>query len=285
MKPIDSGSAVNLIIHCADDSGGWGKGGLFTAISKRSEVPEKQYDLAGKLLDLALGDCHLIPLDEDPDKVEHEDWLALIIAQHRDKRNHLSGIKIPALREGLECVHYAAKARGASVHLPRIGHDTPGFNWYGTERLIKKHLASKGIPTYIYYYPRKHNLLKRKMTYADTDKTGKKTKQSPDQSSNAIVKSTPGLLDLFSDLSMYIHPDKFTADQLKIYRRYFIAYDGDVDAVVSKSTKIILIHSDVSQQDLKAADIDVSDQKIVTNKWLEQCLVKRTCLSTIEYEV
>ena len=38
----------------------------------------------------------------------------------------------------------------ASVHLPRIGHDTPGFNWYGTERLIKKHLASKGIPTYMY---------------------------------------------------------------------------------------------------------------------------------------
>lgn len=36
----------------------------------------------------------------------------MIIAQHRDKRNHLSGIKIPALREGLECVHYAAKARG-----------------------------------------------------------------------------------------------------------------------------------------------------------------------------
>lgn len=49
----------------------------------------------------------------------------------------------------------------------------------------------------------------------------KKTKQSPDQSS---VKSTPGLLDIFTDLSMYMHPDKFTADQLKIYRRYFIAY-------------------------------------------------------------
>ena len=38
-------------------------------------------------------------------------------------------------------------------------------------------------------------------------------------------------------------------------------------------------------QDLKAADIDVSDQKTVTNKWLEQCLMERTCLSTIEYEV
>ena len=38
----------------------------------------------------------------------------------------------------------------ASVHLPRIGHATKGFNWYGTERLIRKHLASRGIPTYMY---------------------------------------------------------------------------------------------------------------------------------------
>ncbi len=38
----------------------------------------------------------------------------------------------------------------ASVHLPRIGYNTPGFNWYGTERLIRKHLATKGIPTYVY---------------------------------------------------------------------------------------------------------------------------------------
>lgn len=38
----------------------------------------------------------------------------------------------------------------ATVHLPRIGHTTPGFNWYGTERLIRKHLASRGIPTSMY---------------------------------------------------------------------------------------------------------------------------------------
>lgn len=37
----------------------------------------------------------------------------------------------------------------ASVHLPRIGHSTKGFNWYGTERLIRKHLASRGIPTFM----------------------------------------------------------------------------------------------------------------------------------------
>ena len=38
----------------------------------------------------------------------------------------------------------------ASVHLPRVGHTTPNFNWYGTERLIRKHLASRGIPSYMY---------------------------------------------------------------------------------------------------------------------------------------
>jgi len=38
----------------------------------------------------------------------------------------------------------------ATVHLPRIGYNMPGFNWYGTERLIRKHLCSRGIPTYVY---------------------------------------------------------------------------------------------------------------------------------------
>ena len=41
-------------------------------------------------------------------------------------------------------------SHSASVHLPRIGHSTPQFNWYGTERLIRKHLASSGVPTHMY---------------------------------------------------------------------------------------------------------------------------------------
>ena len=40
----------------------------------------------------------------------------------------------------------------ASVHLPRIGYNTPSFNWYGTERLVRKYLASKGIETSMYPY-------------------------------------------------------------------------------------------------------------------------------------
>lgn len=80
--------------------------------------------------------------------------LALIVAQHRDRSNVLSGIKMTALEEGLKKISLAAKKKKASVHLPRIGHATKGFNWYGTERLIRKYLAAKGIPTYVYYFPR-----------------------------------------------------------------------------------------------------------------------------------
>ena len=43
------------------------------------------------------------------------------------------------------CIHHVA-----SVHLPRIGHSTPHFNWYGTERLIRKHLVMRKIPTFMY---------------------------------------------------------------------------------------------------------------------------------------
>ena len=48
----------------ADDSGRWGKGGLFDALSARSTQPQLCYEQAGKMKDLALGDAHLIPIDD-----------------------------------------------------------------------------------------------------------------------------------------------------------------------------------------------------------------------------
>ena len=38
----------------------------------------------------------------------------------------------------------------ASVHFPRIGYNTPNFNWYGTEKLIKKLLTHRNIHTFMY---------------------------------------------------------------------------------------------------------------------------------------
>uniref|UniRef100_A0A8C6ANQ2 Chromodomain helicase DNA binding protein 1 like n=1 Tax=Monodon monoceros TaxID=40151 RepID=A0A8C6ANQ2_MONMO len=149
-----AGAEDAVIVHCVDDSGRWGRGGLFTALEKRSAEPRKIYELAGKMKDLCLGGVLLFPIDDKESRNKGQDLLALIVAQHRDRANVLSGIKMAALDEGLKKIFLAAKKKKASVHLPRIGHATEGFNWYGTERLIRKHLASRGIPTYIYYFPR-----------------------------------------------------------------------------------------------------------------------------------
>uniref|UniRef100_A0A3P8TMP7 Chromodomain helicase DNA binding protein 1-like n=1 Tax=Amphiprion percula TaxID=161767 RepID=A0A3P8TMP7_AMPPE len=138
-----------IIVHCVDDSGRWGRGGLFTALEVRSDEPRKQYELAGKMKDLDLGNVLLFPINDKQSRPSGQDQLALIVAQQRDKANNLSGIFLTALDEGLKKIYAAAKRKKASVHLPRIGHSTKGFNWYGTERLIRKHLASRGIPTFI----------------------------------------------------------------------------------------------------------------------------------------
>ncbi|XP_014108940.1 PREDICTED: chromodomain-helicase-DNA-binding protein 1-like isoform X2 [Pseudopodoces humilis] len=143
-----------IIVHCLDDSGRWGRGGLFTALEARSDQPRKMYEMAGKMKDLELGGTLLFPIDDKKSRKKGQDLLALIIAQHRDRSNNLSGIKLPALEKGLKKIYLAAKKRNATVHLPRIGYATKGFNWYGTERLIQKHLATRGVPTLIYYFSR-----------------------------------------------------------------------------------------------------------------------------------
>uniref|UniRef100_A0A673KJY0 Chromodomain-helicase-DNA-binding protein 1-like n=1 Tax=Sinocyclocheilus rhinocerous TaxID=307959 RepID=A0A673KJY0_9TELE len=144
----DRGDAT--IVHCVDDSGYWGRGGLFTALELRSDEPKKQYELAGVMEDLELGNVLLFPIDDKQSRLSGRDYLALIVAQQRDKANNLSGIRLTTLDEGLKKIYRDAKQKKASVHLPRIGHSTKGFNWYGTERLIRKHLATKGISTFIF---------------------------------------------------------------------------------------------------------------------------------------
>ncbi|KAM3848149.1 chromodomain-helicase-DNA-binding protein 1-like [Vipera latastei] len=149
-----AGDEDAIIVHCVDDSGHWGRGGLFTALGNRSDQSKKIYELAGKMKDLTLGGTLLFCIDDKESRNKGTDLLALIVAQHRDHSNNVSGIKLPALEKGLKKIYQEAKKRNASIHLPRIGYSTKGFNWYGTERLIRKYLGSRGIPTFVYYFPR-----------------------------------------------------------------------------------------------------------------------------------
>jgi hypothetical protein len=51
---------LTTIFSCLDNSGQWGHGGFFKAISSLSKLPEENYALAHKMGDLKLGDVHLI---------------------------------------------------------------------------------------------------------------------------------------------------------------------------------------------------------------------------------
>ncbi|KAL5006528.1 hypothetical protein ScPMuIL_015334 [Solemya velum] len=269
---------VPYCLFSPDDSGRWGWGGLFSAIAARSPQPKELYERAGKMGDLALGDCHLISVDDIESREEGNDWLGLIIAQHRDKKKNLSGIKLSALDYGLQRVHHIAKEKRASVHLPRIGHDTPGFNWYGTERLIKKHLASQGIPTYIYYFPRKQQM-KRKPTQRFSFEAKKQKKDEPVPI--AGVKKTLShteLPSIFSGICFYLHPKSVEDAKMKKYKRYIIAYPSHNILVVTRHS--FKLHSEIEQ-----LENDKGTAVLVSYKWLDNCISKGERLPVKDYTV
>ncbi|XP_021013977.1 chromodomain-helicase-DNA-binding protein 1-like isoform X2 [Mus caroli] len=113
-----AGEEDAVIVHCVDDSGRWGRGGLFTALEVRSAEPRKIYELAGEMEDLSLGDVLLFPIDDKESRDKGQDLLALVVAQHRDRTNVLSGIKMAALEEGLKKIFLAAKKKKGLVLLP-----------------------------------------------------------------------------------------------------------------------------------------------------------------------
>ncbi|KAG1938598.1 chromodomain-helicase-DNA-binding protein 1-like [Pimephales promelas] len=244
-----------IIVHCVDDSGYWGRGGLFTALELRSDEPRKQYELAGDMKDLELGNVLLFPIDDKQSRLSGRDYLALIVAQQRDKANKLSGIRLTALDEGLKKIYRDAKQKKASVHLPRIGHSTKGFNWYGTERLIRKHLATKGISTSIYYYRRaaSHSSTDSSTTCTATPSTsdpagsaaGSPLSSSPLGNNKTKISTmshdsqdTPGLADFMRGVHVYFY--NMAATEKKKLARYLITYDGDEEDLMSSHVTHII---------------------------------------------
>uniref|UniRef100_A0A3P9D0P8 Chromodomain-helicase-DNA-binding protein 1-like n=1 Tax=Maylandia zebra TaxID=106582 RepID=A0A3P9D0P8_9CICH len=216
-----------IIVHCVDDSGRWGRGGLFTALEVRSDEPRKQYELAGKMKDLDLGSVLLFPINDKQSRLNSQDQLALIVAQQRDKANNLSGIFLSALDEGLKKIYKAAKRTKASVHLPRIGHATKGFNWYGTERLIRKHLASRGIPTFIYYHSRNVKNTAIPQTSTSASSPGLQLQNSDDTNSatsgpSATLQSPADLPSFMNGVRVFFY--NLPASERKRLARYLITY-------------------------------------------------------------
>uniref|UniRef100_A0A671SS69 Chromodomain-helicase-DNA-binding protein 1-like n=1 Tax=Sinocyclocheilus anshuiensis TaxID=1608454 RepID=A0A671SS69_9TELE len=273
-----------IIVHCVDDSGHWGRGGLFTALELRSDEPKKQYELAGDMEDLELGNVLLFPIDDKQSRLSGRDYLALIVAQQRDKANNLSGIRLTALDEGLKKIYRDAKQKKASVHLPRIGHSTKGFNWYGTERLIRKHLATKGISTFIYYYKRatSHSSTVSSTTCTSTPSTSHSASDPASPKPSTIShegQDAPGLADFMRGVHVYFY--SMAATEKKKLARYLITYP-----FTSHVTHIVgEVESPVHAQELRDLLHQYPQTLLVKKKWLESCFGNQRKVSVSKYVI
>ena len=72
-----------LLLTSLDDSGRWGKGGLFSALSSRSTCPQAQYEEAGRMRDLALGDAHVFTMDDIISRDDGRDWVSCLKFNNR----------------------------------------------------------------------------------------------------------------------------------------------------------------------------------------------------------
>ncbi|XP_026015068.1 chromodomain-helicase-DNA-binding protein 1-like [Astatotilapia calliptera] len=277
-----------IIVHCVDDSGRWGRGGLFTALEVRSDEPRKQYELAGKMKDLDLGSVLLFPINDKQSRLNSQDQLALIVAQQRDKANNLSGIFLSALDEGLKKIYKAAKRTKASVHLPRIGHATKGFNWYGTERLIRKHLASRGIPTFIYYHSRNVKNTAIPQTSTSASSPGLQLQNSDDTDSatsgpSATLQSPADLPSFMNGVRVFFY--NLPASERKRLARYLITYDGDEEEIMSPDVTHIVaeVENNIHSQELQDLLRQYSQAVPVQRAWLESCFSKQTRINTAQY--
>uniref|UniRef100_A0A8C5DY35 Chromodomain helicase DNA binding protein 1-like n=1 Tax=Gouania willdenowi TaxID=441366 RepID=A0A8C5DY35_GOUWI len=278
-----------IIVHCVDDSGRWGKGGLFSALEVRSDEPKKQYEKAGEMKDLELGNVLLFPIDDKLSRLGGKDQLALIVAQQRDKANNLSGIFLTALDAGLKKISAAAKKNKASVHLPRIGHSTKGFNWYGTERLIRKHLASKGIATFIYYYSRKVNNTAPPQTAAPAPSASVShpladatEEDTAGPSGSARSQGSTELPSFMKGVHVFFY--NLPASERKTLARYLITYPFCLFLCVGEVTHIVAeVENRIHTQELQDLLRQYTQAVPVKKDWLQSCFAQQRQVNTTQF--
>ncbi|GIE90285.1 macro domain-containing protein [Actinoplanes regularis] len=160
------GDGPRIIAHVCNDLGAWGRG-IVQAISRRWPSPEREFrrwhrDSADAVeRDTAafrLGAVQMVA-------VGPELWVANLVGQHgitteRGLRTSTGyepdggpPVRYDAIREGLTTLTDQARARGASVHMPRIGCGLAGGTWSEVEPLILATLCARDVPTIVYDLP------------------------------------------------------------------------------------------------------------------------------------
>ncbi|CAF5065838.1 unnamed protein product, partial [Rotaria magnacalcarata] len=205
---------------------------------------------------------------------ECDQYVALIVAQHRYK------FDFTALDSALRGLAKRAKELKASVHLPRIGVGSQGFNWYGTEKLIKKYLSSRRIPTYIYYFKRDGSATNNKRS--NEESLGNNKRMTIEKKANDKGRLKIHLPSYLSGIHIFFH--EIDDNTKKRLQRFIYTFDGDVDEKADSNTTTHILASGECRDVLALKDA-CPNALIVNIEWLDVCVSQGKKLQTDIYEL
>jgi len=142
------GDDPKVIVHVCNDLGKWGKG-FVLAVSRRWKDPERVYKVAFSAAPTpVLGDVQFVAVTEAL-------TVANLIGQHgvATRTTKTPPVRYEAIRDGLEKIAAHARARAASVHMPRIGCGLAGGEWSRIEPLIEETLLASDVDVTVYDWP------------------------------------------------------------------------------------------------------------------------------------
>jgi O-acetyl-ADP-ribose deacetylase (regulator of RNase III) len=139
------GAEPKLLLQVVNDQASvWGGG---FAKQSRKKWPQAQSRFREWVLEgrqLRLGNIHSVSVRDDL-------TLVSLIAQHGFKPSAGPRLRYAALFSALEKVASLAIAKGATVHMPRIGTGEAGGDWKIIEGIVQETLTARGITVTVYH--------------------------------------------------------------------------------------------------------------------------------------
>lgn len=155
------GDGTKVIAHICNDAGMWGAG-FVVAVSKRWELPERQYRNAyrDEKTALKLGDVQMVKIPREYTVGEGQIVVANMVAQAGTGFRNGPPIRYDALKQCLgQIALWAMTGSGvvgfASVHMPRIGTGLAGGTWDKIEPLIEEQVTFWDVPVIVYDLPKR----------------------------------------------------------------------------------------------------------------------------------
>ncbi|XP_063684079.1 chromodomain-helicase-DNA-binding protein 1-like [Bolinopsis microptera] len=224
---VTSSNKTGIVIHCTDSSGDWGTGGLFTALTRKSQNPQKCYELAKDMDDLRLGQCHVV--DYFPDLA-----VALLVCIRRGSSSMKLDLK--CLGEALTSLGSYSEQKNITVHMPRVGFSVE--DWYGAERLLRKCLLSQNIPTFVYYFSKRSSNQTSSRQNVTSSKAGA-SRSSSSPLHKPAKKQKKSLSNSYTNKIVYLDPELSPSEQ-EVLKRHIVAANGDIQTFLGDNVTHIL---------------------------------------------